>query len=262
MHMIVTCPQCSTDFPVDPDKVPDSGVLARCSICPEVFPVDEQTLFSAPAPDLAVPTVEFDAMDTAVEMEVPGDVNTNEFGERELSFDVVSDAGPVDGDESVGSDVTVEVDESPEPIHVDDGFGLPGEGEVAGFEVLPADPVEPEPEPEPEPAPEPEAVPDEAEKPTPAPSGATHPFGQRSPADRARSLARSLVSDITAYHSEKHTLALATGNLKENFAEEVEKSWKEYCEQVPREVVEAESFFNDALNDILAQGAQLFDHDG
>lgn len=258
MHMIVTCPQCSTDFPVDPEKVPDSGVLARCSICPEVFRVDEQTLVSAAVPDLAVPTVEFDAMESVVDMEVPRDVNTNEFGERELTFDVISDEGAVDADEAVEADAAVELDESPETIHVDDGFGLPVEGAVGGFEVLPADPVEPEPTPEPEPDP----APAEVEEPTPAPSGGTNPFGQRSPADRARSLARSLVSDITAYHAEKHTLALATGNLKEKFAEEVEKSWKEYCDQVPREVVEAESFFNDALNDILAQGAHLFDHDG
>ncbi len=228
MRMIVTCPQCSTDFPVDPEKVPDSGVLARCSICPEVFRVDAQTLVSAAVPDLAVPAVEFDAMDSAVDMEVPRDVNTNEFGERELTFDVISDEGVVGADEAVEPDAAVELDESREP--------------------------EPEPEPEPAPA--------EVAEPTPAPSGATNPFGQRSPADRARSLARSLVSDITAYHAEKHTLALATGNLKEKFAEEVEKSWKEYCDQVPKEVVEAESFFNDALNDILAQGAQLFDHDG
>src|SRR5690606_9208715 len=31
--MNVTCPQCSTIFRVDPAKVPERGVRARCSVC-------------------------------------------------------------------------------------------------------------------------------------------------------------------------------------------------------------------------------------
>ncbi|MGH7632681.1 MAG: zinc-ribbon domain-containing protein, partial [Gemmatimonadaceae bacterium] len=31
--MNVTCPQCSTVFRVDPAKVPEQGVRARCSVC-------------------------------------------------------------------------------------------------------------------------------------------------------------------------------------------------------------------------------------
>ena len=42
----VDCTSCSTTFPVDPAKVPDGGVLARCSVCEGVFRVEVP---SAPA---------------------------------------------------------------------------------------------------------------------------------------------------------------------------------------------------------------------
>ena len=40
MIRTVTCPSCSTAFPVDPRKVPDDGVYARCSTCSSVFFVE------------------------------------------------------------------------------------------------------------------------------------------------------------------------------------------------------------------------------
>ena len=83
-------------------------------------------------------------------------------------------------------------------------------------------------------------------------------FGRRSPADKAKSLARSLVSDLIAYNPEKHKEALAGGNLQEVFGEEIEKSLKEYQEQVEPDVIAEGSFFNDALNSILAEGQSIF----
>ena len=83
-------------------------------------------------------------------------------------------------------------------------------------------------------------------------------FGRRSPADKAKSLARSLVSDLIAYNPEKHKEALAGGNLQEVFGEEIEKSLREYQEQVEPEVIAEGSFFNDALNSILAEGQTIF----
>jgi predicted Zn finger-like uncharacterized protein len=35
--MNVTCPNCNTLFRVDPAKVPEAGVRARCSVCSAVF---------------------------------------------------------------------------------------------------------------------------------------------------------------------------------------------------------------------------------
>ena len=86
-------------------------------------------------------------------------------------------------------------------------------------------------------------------------------FGRRSPADKAKSLARSLVSDLIAYNPEKHKEALAGGNLQEVFGEEIEKSLREYQEQVEPDVIAEGSFFNDALNSILAEGQTIFSLD-
>ena len=86
-------------------------------------------------------------------------------------------------------------------------------------------------------------------------------FGRRTPADKAKSLARSLVSDLIAYNPEKHKEALAGGNLQEVFGEEIEKSLREYQEQVEPDVIAEGSFFNDALNSILAEGQSIFSLD-
>ena len=72
------------------------------------------------------------------------------------------------------------------------------------------------------------------------------------------SLARSLVSDLIAYNPEKHKEALAAETLQEVFGEEIEKSLKEYQEQVEPDVMARGSFFNDALNSILAEGQSIF----
>src|SRR3954469_23912419 len=38
-EMNVTCPNCSTVYRVDPAKVPEAGVRARCAVCSAVFAV-------------------------------------------------------------------------------------------------------------------------------------------------------------------------------------------------------------------------------
>ena len=87
-------------------------------------------------------------------------------------------------------------------------------------------------------------------------------FGRRSPEDKAKSLARSLVSDLVAYNPEKHKEALAAGTLQEVFSDEIEKSLKDYQEQVTPEVMAKGTFFNEALNSILAEGRSIFSVDG
>lgn len=104
-------------------------------------------------------------------------------------------------------------------------------------------------------APEPVAPPPRVE---PTETAAPIRFGRRSPEDKAKSLARSLVSDLVAYNPKKHTEALAAGTLKEVFREEIEKSLKEYEQQVEADVVGRSFIFNDALNSILAKGQSIF----
>ena len=90
----------------------------------------------------------------------------------------------------------------------------------------------------------------------PLPRG--NPFLSQDPSARARRLARALVSDIVVYHPAKRRDGLRDGSLKLLFEEEIRKSWEEYVDQVGRELAQSTSFFNDALNEILADGQPLF----
>lgn len=85
-----------------------------------------------------------------------------------------------------------------------------------------------------------------------------NPFLAKDPRQKARRLARALVSDMIVYQPEKRQKALAAGNLKEAFEEEIKKSWQEYVEQVGEEMASGNTFFNDALNEILAGGQKVF----
>jgi hypothetical protein len=85
-----------------------------------------------------------------------------------------------------------------------------------------------------------------------------NPFLSRDPRQKARRLARALVSDMIVYQPEKRQQALEAGTIKEAFAEEIRKSWEEYVEQVGEAMATSTPFFNDALNEILAGGQQLF----
>ena len=75
---------------------------------------------------------------------------------------------------------------------------------------------------------------------------------------KARRLARALISDMVVYHPGKRQEGLRDGNLKELFEEEIKKSWEEYTDQVGKDVAESTTHFKDALNEILADGRQIF----
>jgi hypothetical protein len=85
-----------------------------------------------------------------------------------------------------------------------------------------------------------------------------NPFLAQDPRQKARRLARALVSDMIVYQPDKRQKALRDGTLKEAFEEEIKKSWQEYTEQVGEELAKSTSFFNDALNEILAGGQKVF----
>ena len=83
-------------------------------------------------------------------------------------------------------------------------------------------------------------------------------FGRREPKEKAERLARVLVSDIILYNPDRHQRALDQGSLKEEFEEEIQKSWNEYVDQVGDEIANSTNFFNEALNEILAKGQPIF----
>ena len=78
------------------------------------------------------------------------------------------------------------------------------------------------------------------------------------PKQKARRLARALISDMIVYHPEKRQQGLRDGTLPQLFKDEIEKSWHEYVDQVGKDLAEGTPFWKEALNEILAAGAKMF----
>ena len=101
-----------------------------------------------------------------------------------------------------------------------------------------------------------------APKPAGGQSGVTtrviNPFLQKDPVTKAQRLARALVSDMVSYHPAKRAQGLKEGTLKAIFREEVKKSYEEYVLQVGDQLAGSTTFFQDALNEILAGGQRIF----
>ena len=76
--------------------------------------------------------------------------------------------------------------------------------------------------------------------------------------DRAKRLARVLVSDILIYNREKRDQALSDGTLMTVLGEEIKKSWELYKEKVGSELASSTNYFKEALNEILADGQEVF----
>jgi len=92
----------------------------------------------------------------------------------------------------------------------------------------------------------------------PSPARPINPFLTQDPAAKARRLARALISDMVVYHPAKRQEGLRDGTLKQLFEEEIKKSWEEYADQVGKDVADSTPYFREALNEILADGKQLF----
>ena len=76
--------------------------------------------------------------------------------------------------------------------------------------------------------------------------------------DRAKRLARVLVSDILYYNRERRDEALRDGTLMSALSDEIKKSWELYKEKVGPEAAQSTSYFKEALNEILADGQEVF----
>jgi predicted Zn finger-like uncharacterized protein len=289
MVITVQCPSCATTFPVDPKKVPVGGVNARCSTCSDVFRVarPEEGMAASgslpapvpvPQPASSPPAAPTEALRVETPLEHagshagpagPSPSDTGVPSARDAAvddwvFETESDLDPATFDiapmgaveETNVSDEGRSSDRFSEPMTSSPMTAPPmeeasGEGELeARVEAepemhstlldVPAPPAPPPPTPEP-----------------PKPTGA-FTFGKRDPADKARRLARVLVSDMIMYNPERHERALANGTLKEDFADEIAKSWKEYVEQVGADMARGNSFWTEALNDVLAKGERIF----
>lgn len=107
-------------------------------------------------------------------------------------------------------------------------------------------------------APAPAAAAPTAPKPAGAPGRPVNPFMSQDPGQKARRLARALISDLVVYYPDRRKEGIANGTLKTLFQEEIAKSWEEYTEQVGKELASSTTHFTDALNEILAGGQKQF----
>src|SRR6266568_1336308 len=216
--MNVTCPSCETVYRVDPSKVPAGGVRARCAVCSNVFPVNAGSATAQRSP---------------------------------------AEPGPPPAPPRAAPPPAPRAVPAPAPP-------------PAAPAMRPAAPsAAPAPRAAPPPAPRAPAAP-AAPPPPAAPAGAApgprmsgprrpvNPFMVQDPKQKARRLARALVSDLVVYHPEKRQQGLRDGTLPQLFKDEIEKSWREYVDQVGAELAKATSFWAEALNEILAGGNKVF----
>lgn len=259
MAITVQCPSCSTDFPVDPAKVPEGGVHARCSVCGRVFPVERPSTEAGAAP-VDLPDEEDLTATDGPPTDGAGIPDSDISEESEEAGDFIVgpesmevEAEPLEGlvnEEEMDPTATFSGGEaavaetSPAEVEPMEGLETPGEdpsGEVPP--TLESSDTGPGPAPRTEP---------------PADDDGFNPFLQRDPGQRAARLARVLVSDMIMYNPDRHARALENGSLAEDFEDEIQKSLKEYIEQVGEEVAEESDYFTDALNEILARGEEIF----
>jgi predicted Zn finger-like uncharacterized protein len=245
--MNVSCPECRSVFRVDPAKVVGVNLRARCAVCGGIIPVGASVRwaddFGAGVPSAVVRQPE------------AARANTTAFSPRPLTRESAPPAVPaaavierapaaappapkVAASSAPIADVSIPARQAP---------AAPPPAPTPSRSATPIPPVAPVTYPRPAEAP-----------PTPAARRPINPFLANDPNQKARRLARALVSDMIAYHPRKRDEGLRDGTLKQLFREEIKKSYEEYSEQVGREFAESTSHFQDALNEVLAGGKKLF----
>lgn len=235
--MTVACPDCRSVFRIDPSKVPASGVRARCSVCGGVIAITGGTL----------PVMVTSASAGVVQ---------SAFATPSESSAVVSETAPA---RPAGSAFAAVASRLATPVPAVARNNTPPSAFAAAPLAVPQPVDAPS-----RPSPATTATPTGAAQLAPGavasetPRRHINPFLKADPGQRARRLARALVSDLVAYHPQKRDEGIRNGTLRQLFREEIKKSYEEYVEQVGRELAEASPHFQEALNDILGGGRKLF----
>jgi predicted Zn finger-like uncharacterized protein len=230
--MTVTCPTCQTIYRIDPAKVPPGGVRARCAVCQGVFTVAAEPAAAVAA---AVPARE----EPRLSAPTPAPAPAPPPPPAPAAGPVATPAAPPPAPPARPA---IPRPAGPPPAHAP-AFAPPARGAGQPLASHPGGAAVAAPSPPPAPA---------------RPGAPVNPFLSQDPRQKARRLARALVSDIAVYHAERRREALRAGRLKEAFAEEIKKSWEEYTVQVGRDLAESTPFFTEALNEILAEGQPVF----
>jgi predicted Zn finger-like uncharacterized protein len=236
----VTCQDCRSVFRVDPAKVPPNGVRARCSVCGAILRITVGATTPLTNPALT-PRSSTPVRSAAIAASTPASIP----GIRRTPPAAIDTAEPG----------------VPYPSRPTPSVSTPAMASAAPMAA--ARPLVPPPPPTPGQLVGAVPAPTAAAVPTPVPTGGEskriiNPFLRSDPMTRAKRLARALVSDMVAYQPQKRAEGLTNGTLKQLFRDEIRKSYDEYVEQVGRDVAESTAFFQDALNEVLAEGRRVF----
>ena len=287
--MNVSCPDCRSIFRVDPAKVPASGVRARCSVCSGVIPIPAPTGQTTPV--TGTPRAGTSGPESASQDRPSRSTPQAQDGWDPAPFSSsgqrASSSAPAQRPAAPAT--------SPAP-RASESQGAPRsraesiERATAAATATPPSPASSLPEFTPPPAvppftspaslpygapSAPPFVPGGARPATPARTQAPpptafpstgdggarrplNPFLSKDPNQRAKRLARALVSDIITYHPAKHAEGLRDGTLKQLFREEIKKSFEEYIAQVGQQLAESTTYFQEALNEVLGAGKKIF----
>ena len=234
--MNVTCQDCRSVFRVDPAKVPPNGVRARCSVCGAIMRISVGATTPLTNTSMTPRTVT-PVRSAAVAGAAPA------LNRATPSLPEIIDAG------------------TPYPARPTPSVATPAIPMTPTHGA--ARPLVPPPPPSPGQlvgslTPAPAALPIPTTATVSDTKRVINPFLRSDPMTRAKRLARALVSDMVAYQPAKRADGLANGTLKQLFRDEIRKSYDEYVEQVGRDVAESTAFFQDALNEVLAEGKRVF----
>jgi predicted Zn finger-like uncharacterized protein len=286
--MNVSCPDCRSIFRVDPSKVPSSGVRARCSVCGGVISIPAPTGQNTPSSGIP----QAGGSSSTPSGNQPRQRTTPQASDSWDPAPFTSSAPrtpaappPRPASPPPAPPRTMEAPAAPRPrpeaverasVAATATPPSPTSG-LPEFATPPAAPSFPSPASSPFPAPSaPPFVPGASRPPTPPrtqgppPSPVSpatgdggarrplNPFLSKDPNQRAKRLARALVSDIITYHPAKHAEGLRDGTLKQLFREEIKKSFEEYIAQVGQQLAESTTYFQEALNEVLGAGKKIF----
>ena len=71
--------------------------------------------------------------------------------------------------------------------------------------------------------------------------------------DRARRLARTIVSDVALYNKDEIKRGIQNDSLFDEMAEELERGRKLYVSRVTPEILKTTNFYNEAIVDVLVK---------
>jgi predicted Zn finger-like uncharacterized protein len=283
--MNVSCPDCRSIFRVDPAKVPPTGVRARCSVCSGVISIPAPTGQNTPpsgserAP--SPPSDQGGARSTSAAQSgwdappyAPSSQRPAAPPAPPPQRAAEAPAGPRPRPEAVDRTTATAAATATPPSPSSELPEFTPPPPLPPFRPAGASPfAAPSATPFPAPA-APPFVPSGSRAPAPArppvtPSSGSvgsdgsarrplNPFLSKDPNQRAKRLARALVSDIITYHPAKHAEGLRDGTLKQLFREEIKKSFEEYIAQVGQQLAESTTYFQEALNEVLGAGKKIF----